>query len=91
MYTKEYLTSLFVAESERPWYDQVTRIINTIIKGVEISAREGKTRLENYQVMLPDVPCRMLKRELAKKFPDSKVDFLTSETSPLKLFYVDWS
>jgi len=41
--------------------------------------------------MLPEIPCRMLRRELGKRFPDSQVGSIPSEDSRLTMFYVDWS
>jgi hypothetical protein len=91
MYTKADLQLLYVAESERPYVDQVDRLINSMVKTVIKAAQDGKTRVDNFNVMLPEIPCRMLRRELGKRFPDSQVGSTTGEDSRLTMFYVDWS
>ena len=91
MYTKADLRMLYVAESERPYMDQVDRLVNNMIKTVIKAAQDGKTRVDNFNVMLPEIPCKMLKRELEKRFPDSQVGSTATEDSRLTMFYVDWS
>jgi len=85
------LQALYVPEDERSYYLQVERLVDNGTRMVIAAAKEGKTSINNWGVLVDIKAVELIIRQLKKRFPDAVVEYKIKEGSELKYILIDWT
>jgi DNA-binding response OmpR family regulator len=85
----EELRALCVPVDERPYQAGVDRLVERLYNTVIQAAKEGKTDISDFRIMMPDLPCQMICRQLRKKLSQAVIEYENS--GDVKVFTVDWT
>jgi len=85
----EELRALLIPLDERPYQAGVDRLVERLYNTVIIAAKEGKTIVNDFRIMMPDLPCQMICQQLRKKLSQAVIEY--ENRGDVKVFTVDWS
>jgi hypothetical protein len=84
----EELRALCIPVDERPYQAGVDRVVERLCTAVIQAAKEGKTEISGFPVMMSDFPCSMIIRQVHKRFTQARVGF--EPQGEVRQFFVDW-
>jgi hypothetical protein len=84
----EELRALCIPAEERQYTPQVDRVVERICNSVIQAAKEGKTEITGFPVMMSDFPCEMIIRQVHKRFTQARVGY--ERQGEVRHFFVEW-